>query len=135
MYDLIALDPALPGALTVAEIGATMAYAEAEKSEATRRSYESDWCDHRLVRRPRRHAAPSPCRHRRCLPTHDIAQMLDLCPDTMIGKRTGPAIAFGFAGAFRRSELCARRRRSGRGAGRAARADPAQQDRPDRGGG
>jgi integrase len=40
--------------------------------------------------------------------THDIiASMLDLCPDTMIGKRDRALIAFGFAGAFRRSELCA----------------------------
>jgi site-specific recombinase XerD len=40
--------------------------------------------------------------------THDvIAQMLDRCPETMIGKRDRALIAFGFAGAFRRSELCA----------------------------
>jgi integrase len=40
--------------------------------------------------------------------THDIiASMLDLCPDTMIGRRDRALIAFGFAGAFRRSELCA----------------------------
>ena len=32
MHDLIPLGPALPGALTAAEIDATMAYAEAEKS-------------------------------------------------------------------------------------------------------
>ena len=40
--------------------------------------------------------------------THDIlGQMLDLCPDSMIGKRDRALLALGFAGAFRRSELCA----------------------------
>jgi site-specific recombinase XerD len=44
MHDLIPLgSPA--GALTTAEIDATMAYAEAEKSAATRRAYASDWAD------------------------------------------------------------------------------------------
>ena len=43
MHDLIPLGPALPGALTVAEIDATMAYAEAEKALATRQAYASDW--------------------------------------------------------------------------------------------
>lgn len=33
--------------------------------------------------------------------------MLDLCPDNMIGRRDRALLAFGFAGAFRRSELCA----------------------------
>jgi integrase len=55
-----------------------------------------------------------------------IGQMLALCPDTMIGKRDRALLAFGFAGAFRRSELCAlevadadmaRRRRDQRRAG------------------
>jgi hypothetical protein len=47
LHDLIPLGPALPalGALTEAEIDATMAYAEAEKSAATRRAYQSDWAD------------------------------------------------------------------------------------------
>jgi integrase len=36
-----------------------------------------------------------------------IARMLDLCPDTMIGKRDRALLAFGFASAMRRSELCA----------------------------
>ncbi len=45
MHDLIPLGPALPGALTVAEIDATMAYAEAEKAAATRAAYASDWRD------------------------------------------------------------------------------------------
>ena len=45
MQDLTLLDPALPGSLTVAEIDATMAYVEAEKAEATRRAYASDWAD------------------------------------------------------------------------------------------
>jgi integrase len=33
--------------------------------------------------------------------------MLVLCPDTLIGKRDRALLALGFAGAFRRSELCA----------------------------
>jgi hypothetical protein len=33
--------------------------------------------------------------------------MLKLCPDTLIGKRDRALLCFGFAGAFRRSELCA----------------------------
>ena len=45
MHDLIPRGPALPGALTVAEIDATMAYAEAEKALATRTAYASDWRD------------------------------------------------------------------------------------------
>ena len=43
MHDLITFGPALPGALTTAEIDATMAYAEAEKAPATRDA--SDWRD------------------------------------------------------------------------------------------
>jgi hypothetical protein len=39
MHDLIPLGTALPGALTTAEIDATMAYAEAEKALATREAY------------------------------------------------------------------------------------------------
>ena len=39
MHDLIPLGPALPGALTTAEIDATMGYAEAEKALAIRRAY------------------------------------------------------------------------------------------------
>jgi site-specific recombinase XerD len=45
VHDLIPLTPALPGALTTAEIDATMAYAEAEKALATRAAYASDWRD------------------------------------------------------------------------------------------
>jgi site-specific recombinase XerD len=45
LHDLTLIDPALPGALTIAEIDATMAYAEAEKAESTRRAYASDWRD------------------------------------------------------------------------------------------
>ena len=45
MHDLISLGPALPGTLTTAEVDATMAYAEAEKSVATRAAYASDWRD------------------------------------------------------------------------------------------
>ena len=36
-----------------------------------------------------------------------LGQMLALCPDTMIGKRDRALLCLGFAGAFRRSELCA----------------------------
>jgi integrase len=43
LHDLIPLDAALPSALTAAEIDATMAYAAAEKSAATRRAYSADW--------------------------------------------------------------------------------------------
>jgi site-specific recombinase XerD len=169
MHDLIVLDPALPGALTRAEIDATMAYAEAEKAASTREAYAADfrdfsiWCLARgatplpahagivaaylswLADRGRksstigRRAAAIAYHHRMAgidpLPTasegvkatlrgirrtigtatqgkapatHDIVgQMLDLCPDSMIGKRDRALIAFGFAGAFRRSELCA----------------------------
>ena len=39
LHDLIPLGPALPGALTTAEIDATLAYAEAEKALATRAAY------------------------------------------------------------------------------------------------
>src|SRR4029077_2779181 len=34
-------------------------------------------------------------------------QMVALCPDNMIGRRDRALLALGFAGAFRRSELCA----------------------------
>jgi site-specific recombinase XerD len=43
MNELLVLPPPLAGALTVAEIDATMAYAEAEKAASTRRCYASDW--------------------------------------------------------------------------------------------
>jgi hypothetical protein len=36
-----------------------------------------------------------------------IGQMLALCPDSMIGKRDCVLLCLGFAGAFRRSEVCA----------------------------
>jgi hypothetical protein len=36
-----------------------------------------------------------------------LKQMLALCPDTLIGARDRALLALGFAGAFRRSELCA----------------------------
>ena len=36
-----------------------------------------------------------------------IGQMLALCPDNMIGNRDRALLCLGFAGAFRRSELCA----------------------------
>jgi site-specific recombinase XerD len=38
--------------------------------------------------------------------THDlIGKMLDVCPDTLIGKRDRALLGFGFASAIRRSEL------------------------------
>ena len=36
-----------------------------------------------------------------------IGQMIALCPDNMIGRRDRALLCLGFAGAFRRSELCA----------------------------
>jgi site-specific recombinase XerD len=45
MHDLIPLDRALPGALTLAEIDQTLRFAENEKAESTRRCYASDWRD------------------------------------------------------------------------------------------
>jgi site-specific recombinase XerD len=48
LHDLIPIETIPPGALTVAEIDAAMAYAEAEKAPATRRAYESDWRDFAL---------------------------------------------------------------------------------------
>ncbi len=46
MHDLIPLDTVLPGALTVAEIDATMAFAEAQKAASTRVAYAADWADY-----------------------------------------------------------------------------------------
>jgi hypothetical protein len=46
MNDLTLIAPELlPGALTTAEIDATMGYAAAEKALATRTAYSSDWRD------------------------------------------------------------------------------------------
>ena len=45
VHDLIPLSATLPGALTIAEIDATMGYAAAEKAQATRAAYASDWRD------------------------------------------------------------------------------------------
>ncbi|HEU0218939.1 MAG TPA: site-specific integrase [Stellaceae bacterium] len=166
---LIPLDAGLPGALTAIEIEATMRYAEAEKAEATRAAYASDWRDFAIWCHARG-ATPLPAapgmiaaylaalategrrastigrkcaaighRHKLAgidpLPTAAegvratlrgirrtigtatvpkapatadlIGKMLDLCPDSVIGKRDRALLAFGFAGAFRRSELCA----------------------------
>jgi site-specific recombinase XerD len=168
VHDLIPLGPALPGALTVAEIDATMAYAEAEKALATREAYASDWRDFTAWCASRgatalpahvgivaaylswladsgrksstigRRAAAIGYQHkiagyepptnseavkavlrgiRRTIGTARpgkapatadlIGQLLALCPDTMIGKRDRALLCLGFAGAFRRSELCA----------------------------
>jgi integrase len=45
MHDLIPLAGNLPGTLTDADISSTMAYILAEKAEATRSAYASDWKD------------------------------------------------------------------------------------------
>jgi hypothetical protein len=64
MHDLIPLDPALPalGTLTMAEIDATMAYAEAKKALATRAAYASDWRSPPGA--PLRHSPAGACGHR-----------------------------------------------------------------------
>ena len=68
MHDLIPLGPALPGALTTAEIDATMAYAEAEKALATRAAYASDWRDFAAwCALQGRHGPAGACGHRRRL--------------------------------------------------------------------
>ena len=174
LHDLIPLDPALPalGALTTAEIDATMAYAEPEKAMATREAYASDWCEtsplgappgapqplqahvgtvagyisslaesgrkaSTIAAAPPRSATTTRSPATNCRPravnqegvkavlrgirrtigaakqgnapaTADVlTSMLALCPDTLIGKRDRALLALGFAGAFRRSELCA----------------------------
>jgi site-specific recombinase XerD len=168
VYDLIPIDAVPPGALTTAEIDATMAYAEAEKALATRAAYASDWHDfaawcalrgatalpahagivaaylsgladsgrksstigrraaaigyhHKIAG----HEPPTgsegvkavlrgirrtigAARQGKAPATHDvIGQMVALCPDSMIGRRDRALLCLGFAGAFRRSELCA----------------------------
>jgi hypothetical protein len=45
MHNPIPVPAVEPGALTTAEIDATMAFAEAEKSAATRKAYALDWAD------------------------------------------------------------------------------------------
>jgi site-specific recombinase XerD len=45
MHDLVPLEQIPPGALTTAEIDATMAYATAEKAASTRAAYATDWRD------------------------------------------------------------------------------------------
>jgi site-specific recombinase XerD len=168
MHDLIPIDATPPGTLTTAEIDATMAYAQAETAEATRRAYRSDWSDfttwcaaHNATPLPAhvgivaaylshlattglkastigRRAAAINHRHklaghepptngegvkatlrgiRRTLGTapdqkaaitaNTLRSMLDLCPNTLRGHRDRALLALGFAGAFRRSELCA----------------------------
>jgi len=170
LHDLIPLDSALPtlGALTTAEIDATMAYAEAEKALATREAYASDWRDFaawcasrgatalpahvgiiaaylswladggRKASTIGRRAAAVGYHHKiaghepptsaegvkavlrgirrtigtgragKAPATADVLmQMVALCPDNTIGRRDRALLALGFAGAFRRSELCA----------------------------
>ena len=73
MHDLIPLGPALPalGALTTAEIDATMAYAEAEKALATRQAYGRGLARlRRLVRLQGRHS-PASARTSVLLPVPD----------------------------------------------------------------
>ena len=57
-------------------------------------------------------------------------QMVALCPDNMISRRDRALLALGFAGAFRRSELCALQVDDLVGVpDGATRADPAVEDR------
>jgi site-specific recombinase XerD len=171
LHDLIPLSPAaLPalGILSDAEINATMRFAEAEKSAATRRCYASDWRDFaawcalrgatplpahqgivaaylswladsgRKASTIGRRAAAIGYHHKmaghepptnaegvkavlrgirrtigaarqgKAPATADLLmQMVALCPDNMIGRRDRALLCLGFAGAFRRSELCA----------------------------
>ena len=76
MHDLIPLGTTLPRALTAAEIGATMAYAEAEKALATREAYASDWrgTSRRLVPLQGRHSPASAPGDRRRLPLKPCRQ-------------------------------------------------------------
>jgi site-specific recombinase XerD len=60
LHDLIPLDLALPGTLSIAEIDATMAYAEASKAASTLASYNSDWKQF-AVWCHARGATPLPC--------------------------------------------------------------------------
>jgi site-specific recombinase XerD len=167
MHDLTLLDPARAGALTVAEIDATIAFAENEKAASTRRAYASDWADF-TAWCAARSASPLPAHvgivaaylswlaqsgrkastigrraaaiaHRHKLAGHEpptngegvkatlrgirrtigtapdqkaavtantLRTMLNLCPNTLRGHRDRALLALGFAGAFRRSELC-----------------------------
>ena len=43
MHDLVRLEQIPPGALTMAEIDATRAFAENEKAPVTREAHEIDW--------------------------------------------------------------------------------------------
>ena len=45
-------------------------------------------------------------RRLKALREYHITAMLDICPDTLIGRRDAAFLASGFAGALRRSELC-----------------------------
>ena len=68
MHDLIPLGPALPGALTTAEIDATMAYAEAEKAAGDPGGLRLRLARlRRLVRLQGRHSPAGARRHRRRL--------------------------------------------------------------------
>jgi integrase len=75
MHDLMVLDPALPGTLSHAEMASTMAYAEAEKAEATRAAYDSDW---------KLFAAWAALRGATALPAHPgvVAAYLSHCADS-----------------------------------------------------
>jgi integrase len=61
-------------------------------------------CQHQRVMKGIRRTIGT-ARDKKTPATHDIlGQMLDACPDTLIGKRDRALLAFGFAGAFRRAE-------------------------------
>jgi len=66
MNALIPIDAVLPGALTTAEIDATMAYAEAEKALATRAGMRATWSA--TSRLQERHSPAGAPGHRRRLP-------------------------------------------------------------------
>jgi integrase len=115
LHDLTLLDPASPGALTVAEIDATMAFAAAGRRGAAI-GYHHKLAGHEpptsseavktVLRGIRRTIGTA--RAGKAPATADLlTQMVALCPDNMIGKRDRALLALGFAGAFRRSELCA----------------------------
>jgi integrase len=168
LHDLIPIEALPPGALTTAEIDATMAYAAAEKSAATHRAYRFDWVNFetwcasrgacplpahqgvvaaylshlaeagrrastigrraaaighrhktagyeqptsqegvRAVLRGIRRTIGSAKQGKSAATAEVLGQMLALCPNSLLGKRDRALLAFGFAGAFRRSELCA----------------------------
>src|SRR5271165_6712792 len=83
LHDLIPLGPTLPGALSTAEIDATMAYAEAEKALATRAAYASDWPTSPPGAPP---GAPQPCQR-------TSASSPPICPGSLTAAARPPPSA------------------------------------------